>query len=98
MVDTSLDHVSVDVTRVPIDRVVDQVPQVRSEGATTIVPVFEERIVLVKHLVLVEELHITRRVEHEVKRTPVSLRRQHVDIEHLDSGGVQTPPENPLSK
>ena len=85
--EVSLDRGVIDVTRVPFDRVVDVAPQVRTEGDTTIVPVVEERLVVTKQLVLVEELHIRHRIEHEVTRTPVALRRQHVEVEHLDADG-----------
>lgn len=77
----------VDVTRVKVDRIVDEAPQVRTEGDTTIVPVLEERLVVVKQLVLAEELHIRHRVEQAVERTPVTLRRQHATVERLDPDG-----------
>ena len=48
------------VERVPVDQFVDEAPQVRTEGDVTIIPVLEERYVLEKRLVLVEELHIRR--------------------------------------
>lgn len=44
----------VEVTRVPMDIEVAQVPQVRIEGDVTIVPVLEERLVVEKRLFLVE--------------------------------------------
>lgn len=56
--EAELDCNSVTVTRVPVGRVVDSLPPVRNEGTTTIVPVVEERLVLVKQLYLTEELHI----------------------------------------
>jgi uncharacterized protein (TIGR02271 family) len=83
----SLDRTIIDVTRVHVDRVVDAAPKIRTEGDTTIVPVLEERLVVVKQLVLVEELHIRRTIEQKVTRTPVLLRQQHVDIQHLDADG-----------
>ncbi len=84
LAESVLEHSLVDVTRVKVDRVVDTAPQVRIEGDTTIVPVLEERLVVTKQLVLVEELHIRHRVERTVERTPVTLRRQNVTVEHLD--------------
>ena len=44
----------------------------------------EERLVLVKQLFLVEELHIRQHVEHQVFNETVPLRRQHVTIDRLD--------------
>ena len=48
----------VTVDRVPIDRVVDAVPPTRTEGDVTIVSVVEERMRIVRELVLVEEVHL----------------------------------------
>ena len=41
---------TVEVERIPINRVVDTVPQIRTDGDVTIVPVFEERLVVEKQL------------------------------------------------
>ena len=48
----------VTVDRVPIDRVVSTVPPTRTEGDVTIVSVVEERLRVVRELVLVEEVHM----------------------------------------
>lgn len=87
MAEATLDRDAVEVTRVPINQPVDATPPVRTDGDTTIFPVMEERLVVIKQLVLVEELHVRQRVEHEVVRTPVRLRRQHAMIEHVDPDG-----------
>ncbi len=42
----------------PVGRVVDEAPAARAEGDTTIIPVVEERLVVVKQLFLVEEIHV----------------------------------------
>ena len=83
----TLDRSVVDVERVPIGLIVDVAPTVRTEGDTTIVPVVEERFVVVKQLYLKEELHIRRRVETEVSRTPVVLRRQIAVVERIGADG-----------
>ena len=75
---------SVDVTRVPVDRVVAVAPEVRTEGDVTIVPVLEEVLVVEKRLVLKEELHIRRRIDAETVEAPVTLRRQRAVVERLD--------------
>ena len=82
--EVELDRYRVEVTCVPIDRVVDEAPLARAEGDTTIIPVIEERLVVVKQLVLKEELHIRHVVERHVKREPVMLRRQRVTVERRD--------------
>ena len=82
-----LDRYHVEVTRVPVGRVVDEAPLARSEGDTTIVPVIEERFVVVKQLFLKEELHIRHVVKRETIREPVPLRRQRVTVERTDTSG-----------
>jgi len=72
---------SVEVTRVPVDRIVESAPEVRTEGDVTIVPVVEEVLVVEKRLVLKEELHIRRRVETETVEVPVTLRKQRAIVE-----------------
>lgn len=81
-----LDRYRVEVTRVPVGRVVDEAPLARAEGNITIVPVLEERLVVVKQLFLKEELHIRHVVERETVREPVTLRRQRVTVEKTDIG------------
>jgi len=76
---------SVEVERVPIDREVDVVPELRQEGDVTIVPIVEEVLVLEKRLVLKEEVHIRRSRSVEHVETPVVLRRQEVVVERLDA-------------
>jgi stress response protein YsnF len=65
----------VDVVRVPVDRPVETMPAVRTEGDLTIVPVVEEVLFVEKRLVLKEEIHIRRRLTREVVEMPVKLRR-----------------------
>ncbi len=79
--EVELDRYRVEVTRVPVGKVVETAPLARVEGDTTIVPVLEERFVVVKQLFLAEELHIRHVVEREVVREPVRLRRQHATVE-----------------
>ncbi|WP_262269816.1 MULTISPECIES: YsnF/AvaK domain-containing protein [Microvirga] len=73
----------VEVTRVPIDRMVESAPEIRTEGDVTIVPVLEEVLVVEKRLVLKEELHIRRSAETETVEVPVSLRKQRAVVERL---------------
>ena len=79
-----LDRYQVEVTRVPVGRVVEHAPLSRSEGDTTIVPVVEERFVVVKQLFLKEEVHIRHVVERETISEPVTLRRQRATVERTD--------------
>src|SRR5438132_12801555 len=56
----TLNEQQVEVTRVPIEKVIDTVPEVRTENATTIIPVVAEVLVIEKQLALKEELHVRR--------------------------------------
>jgi stress response protein YsnF len=75
---------TVEVTRVPIDRMVETAPAIRTEGDVTILPIVEEVLVIEKRLVLKEELHIRRRIETEAVEVPVTLRKQRAIVERLD--------------
>ncbi|WP_230532751.1 YsnF/AvaK domain-containing protein [Microvirga roseola] len=94
-VETELAHASlmsesVDVSRVPINRVVEQAPEVRTENDVTIVPVLEEVLVVEKRLVLKEELHIRRGVETEDVDVPVELRKQRAVVERIPIDGDES--------
>jgi uncharacterized protein (TIGR02271 family) len=69
------------IERVPRNVRLNEVPHVRLEGNTTIVPVVEEVLVVEKALVLVEEIHICRRSVSEDANIPVSVRVERADIE-----------------
>ena len=73
-----------EVTRVPVDRIVETAPGIRTEGDLTIVPVLEEVLVVEKRLVLKEELHIRRRATTETVEVPVTLRKQRAMVERID--------------
>ncbi len=75
---------TVEVTRVPVDKMVDTAPEIRTDGDVTIVPVLEEVLVVEKRLVLKEELHIRRRVATEAVEVPVTLRKQRAVVERID--------------
>ncbi|MET0529663.1 MAG: YsnF/AvaK domain-containing protein [Microvirga sp.] len=78
----------VDVERVPVGTYLEPgapVPQVRTENDVTIVPILEEVLVVEKRLLVREELHIRRRVMTEHTETPVTLRRQKAEVEHLSA-------------
>jgi stress response protein YsnF len=80
----------VEVSRVPMDVEVDDPPAVRTEGDVTIVPIVEERAVIRKQLVLVEEIHIRKSVSVENVEVPITTRHQTVRVER--SSGPSNPP------
>lgn len=57
----SLQRDDVELDRITVNRVVEQILPPRQEGDVTIVPVYEEVLVVTKQLILKEELHIRRR-------------------------------------
>jgi len=83
-VEVELAHEVVEVERVPVNRAVTELPSVRLEGSTTIIPVVEEVVVVEKRLFLVEEIHVRRRSTTETKRVPVTLKSEQV---HIDRSG-----------
>ena len=74
---------TVEVERVPIGRPADRVETARTEGAVTIIPVYEEVLVVHKQLVLREEVRLVTRREPVSGPERVTLRRQRVDVERL---------------
>jgi uncharacterized protein (TIGR02271 family) len=69
------------IERVPKNVRLTEQPRVRLEGSTTIVPVVEEVVVIEKVLMLVEEIHISRRAVAEVTEIPVRLRAERATVE-----------------
>lgn len=74
----------VELTRHPIGREIDAMPQITEDDGLTIIPVVEERAVVVTRLFLVEEIHIRRTRQTREVEVPVTLRRQRVELEPLD--------------
>ena len=74
------------IERVPRNVRLTEIPHVRLEGNTTIVPVVEEVVVVEKALMLVEEIHISRRSVAEQTQIPVSRRVERANIEREESG------------
>jgi uncharacterized protein (TIGR02271 family) len=81
LIDTPLMHEEIDVQRVPVNRELDAPAQPRQEGDVLIVPVVEERLVVQKRLVLVEELHVRRRAVERPHQERVVLRSEEAVVE-----------------
>ena len=81
LIDTPLMHEEIDVQRVPVNRELDAPAQPRQEGDVLIVPVVEERLVVQKRLVLVEELHVRRRAVERPHQERVLLRSEEAVVE-----------------
>ena len=69
------------VERVPIDRIVDGPVETRQEGETTVIPVYEEVVVVEKKLRLREEIRITRKRTTEADEKTVVLRKEEAVVE-----------------
>ncbi|MFO7594939.1 MAG: YsnF/AvaK domain-containing protein [Desulfocurvibacter africanus] len=79
------------ISRVPINRYVDQAPAMRQEKDTLIMPVVEEVLVVEKRLLLKEELHITRKSKTIREPQRVVLRSEEAVVEHVDAQAPREP-------
>jgi stress response protein YsnF len=88
-IDESLLRDEVQVSHVPVDRIVplDQAPATRYEGDTLVVPILEEVLVVERRLRIKEELHITRTRHEERHAETVLLRSEQVSVERFDEHG-----------
>ena len=69
------------VERVPRNEVVTEAPASRQEGSTTIYPLVEERLIMTKELVLVEEVRVTHELSERRDNQTVTLRRETLRVE-----------------
>lgn len=97
-VDVELRQQTAKLERVAVDRVVDTPPEPRLDGDTIVVPIIEERAVVTKQLVVVEEVRIKldEITKHEVSALP--LRKERVTIDRIpteDDAGATTAPLAP---
>lgn len=85
-IEVALRRETVEIERISVNRFVDHADAPRQEGDVTIVPVYEE--VMVKQLVLKEELHISRRSTTEVQPSGLyPLRREEIEITRTPFAG-----------
>lgn len=71
------------VEKKPINQYIDgDAPGIRLDGDTTIIPVIKE--VIVKRLLLVEELHITKRRTESIVPVHEQLRKEEVTVTRTD--------------
>ena len=77
----------VEVEHVPIGRVVKEQEPAREEDGVYIVPIYEEQLVVVKRLVLKEEIHVRRQGATEKRLFEETVRRERLVIEDPDRTG-----------
>ncbi len=77
----------VEVTRVLVGVELPEPPRIRREGTTLIVPVVEEKLVVIKRYLFKEEGHVTATSTVEAVEEVVRLRTLHADVQ-------RSPPES----
>ena len=88
-----------EITRVPMNRVVEAPVPVRPEGDTTIYSVLEEVLVVEKRLVVREELHLRARRSQRVETQTVQLRAEEVTVERTTATRPAPPfPPPPIKR
>jgi uncharacterized protein (TIGR02271 family) len=97
-VPVTLAHDEVEVERVPKNVPLAELPSVRLEGNTTIIPVVEEVVVVEKRLVLVEEIHVRRRTATSDEAIPVRLRAEQAAVERTGEPETASNPTNPTQE
>lgn len=75
----------VEVERVAINQYVEAAPATRYENDVTIIPVVKEVLVVQKKLMLVEELHITKKQVISTTTVKETLRKEEVEINRIDA-------------
>ncbi len=83
VVDEPLLREEIDVRRVPVGRVIERPLEIRTDGDTTIIPVYEEVLVVEKKLMLKEEIYLTRRQTHHRDAQRVTLRSEEAVVERI---------------
>lgn len=84
-IDIPYSHEEVDIERVPINQYADDTPPpVRYEGDKMIIPVLKEVLVVEKRIMVVEELHVTKRKIQNTDTQHINLRREELKVDRRD--------------
>ncbi len=83
-------HTSYREERIPVNREVKQIPEIRYEGDNLIIPIVREEEVVIKRLMLVEEIHLIKEVTRSEHTETIKLRSEEVDIQR------HSPPKNTI--
>lgn len=92
VVSLPLQRDDVEIERISMNQVVEYALPTRQEGDVTIIPVYEEVLVVTRQLVLKEELHV--RLRRSVQAAPpqvFKLRREEVTINRIPSHSPEDP-------
>ncbi|MDQ3394180.1 MAG: YsnF/AvaK domain-containing protein [Bacteroidota bacterium] len=83
-IDVPLSHEEVNIERVQVNQYIDTLPPpVRYEGETMIIPVLRE--VVVKRVMLVEELRVTRKEVQTHEKQQVTLKKEEINIDRVST-------------
>jgi uncharacterized protein (TIGR02271 family) len=80
-------HEEAVVEHVPVGRIVQEREQAREENGVYVIPIYEEQLVLVKRLVLKEEIRVRRQRVTERRRYEETVRRDRLVVEDPDNTG-----------
>ena len=83
LIDETLARETAEISRVPIGREVETVPDLREEDGVTIIPIVEEVLVVERRLFLKEEVRIRRVRTTEEHRESVRVRYQEAVVTRL---------------
>jgi len=93
-VHTRTEHLEIDlvrqevqILRVPVNRPIDAVPDIRTEGEVIIYPVVEEVVTVTRQLMLKEELRVSHVSRTERHTEDVELRRMEAVVERTGAEG-----------
>jgi uncharacterized protein (TIGR02271 family) len=82
-VDIPLSQETIDIDRITINKLIEEDPPgIRYQGDTMIIPVVKE--VIVKRLMLVEELHIKKKTSTTSDVREIVLRRDELEVERIN--------------
>ena len=88
LVDEILAEDHAQIKRIVIGKIIEDMPSIRQEGNTTIIPVVEEVLVTEKKLFLKQEIHITRITTTSRHQETILLRHQDAVISRLPAGSL----------
>lgn len=74
----------VQIEHVAINQYIETAPATRYESDTTIISVVKEVLVVEKRLILIEELHITKRQVTSNTTVTETLRKEEIEINRVD--------------
>ncbi|WP_181280495.1 YsnF/AvaK domain-containing protein [Aphanothece hegewaldii] len=91
VIDEPLLYEWVSVDRVPVNQLIENIPDVREENGVMVIPIIEEVLVIEKKILLREEVRLTKHKATVRKPQRVVLRSQMVEIERFPTETTDNP-------